>query len=95
MKEEIKTSQNFCGVYYVIMVGVNRKTDERNGVETIVDGDGILWLNEKHLEEGLGHKNLRVTRLKYPSGYRKHIYELVDGSKKQPNRIFIPKELAK
>ena len=28
-------------------------------VERIVDNDGILWLNEKHIEEGLNHKNLR------------------------------------
>ena len=29
---------------------------ERNGIETIADNDGIMWLNEKHLEEGLDHK---------------------------------------
>ena len=28
-------------------------------VERIVDNDGILWLNEKHIEEGLNDKNLR------------------------------------
>ena len=28
-------------------------------VERIVDNDGILWLNEKHIEEGLNHKNLQ------------------------------------
>ena len=28
---------------------------ERNGIETIVDNVGILWLNEKHIEDGLGH----------------------------------------
>ena len=37
---------------------------ERNGVETIVDSDGILRLNKKHIEEGLNHKNLRVTKVK-------------------------------
>ena len=30
------------------MVDVSRETYEKNGVETIVDGDGILWLNEKY-----------------------------------------------
>ena len=30
------------------MVNISRKTNERNGIETIVDNDGILWLNEKH-----------------------------------------------
>ena len=28
------------------MVDASRKTYERNSVETIVDNDGILWLNE-------------------------------------------------
>ena len=29
------------------MVDISRKTYERRGIETIVDNDGILWLNEK------------------------------------------------
>ena len=33
-------------------------------VERIVDNDGILWLNEKHIEEGLNHKNLREVTTK-------------------------------
>ena len=28
---------------------------KRNDVGTRVDIDGILWLNEKHIEEVLGH----------------------------------------
>ena len=40
------------------MVDIRRKTYETNGVETIVDNDGILWLNAKHLE-GLDHKRLQ------------------------------------
>ena len=40
------------------MADINRKTYEINGIETIVDNDGILWLNEKHMEERLHHKNL-------------------------------------
>ena len=40
------------------MVDIRRKTYETNGVETIVDNDGILWLNEKYLE-GLNHKRLQ------------------------------------
>ena len=39
------------------MVDMSRKTYERNGIETIIDNDGIFWLNEKHIEEGLDHKN--------------------------------------
>ena len=32
------------------MNDISRKTDERNGIETIVVNDEILWLNEKHIE---------------------------------------------
>ena len=39
------------------MVDISRKTYERNGIETIVDDDGILWLNEEQIEERLDHKN--------------------------------------
>ena len=51
-------------------------------------------MNEKHIEEGLVHKNLHVTAVKYLSGHRKHRDELVDEPKKQPNRIFVLEELA-
>ena len=40
------------------MVDINRKAYERNDTETIVYNAGILWLNEKHIQEGLDHKNL-------------------------------------
>ena len=39
------------------MVDISRKTYGKNGIETIADNDGILWLNEKHIEKGLDHKN--------------------------------------
>ena len=29
------------------MTNISRKTYERNGIETVVDNDGILRLNEK------------------------------------------------
>ena len=32
---------------------------KRHSIETIVDNDAILWLNEKHIEERLEHKSLR------------------------------------
>ena len=37
------------------MVEISKKIYERNGIETIVDSDGILWLNEKCIEEGIDH----------------------------------------
>ena len=51
---------------------------ERNGIETIADNDGIMWLNEKHLEEGLDHKKFLEITTKYHSDYTKHRYELVE-----------------
>ena len=65
------------------MVDISKKIYENNDIEVIVDGIGTLWLNEKHIEEKLGHKNLPVITNKYDEVYRKHRYELVDKPKKQ------------
>ena len=73
------------------MASITRKTYERNGKETIVDDDGILWLNEKYMEEGSDHKNLWKITTKYNSNHGKHRYELVEEPKKQVNRMFIHK----
>ena len=40
------------------MVKFDGETYENNKIEAIVDSIGTLWLNEKHVEEKLGHKNL-------------------------------------
>ena len=42
------------------MVNISKKTYENNDIEVIVNDIGTLWLNEKHVEEKLGHKNLPV-----------------------------------
>ena len=42
------------------MVDISKRTYENNDIEVIVDDIGKLWLNEKHVEEKLGHKNLPV-----------------------------------
>ena len=41
------------------MVGISRNTYKRYSIETIIDNDGILWLNEKHekKKKELNHKN--------------------------------------
>ena len=52
-----------------------------------------MWLNEKYIEEGSGHKNLQQITIKYHSDLRKHRYELVDESKKQCPRIITDKKL--
>ena len=64
------------------MVDGSRKTYERNGVETIVDSDLILWLNAKHIEKGFDQKKLRVATVKHLSDHRKHRYKLLDEQKK-------------
>ena len=48
------------------MVDISRKTYEINEVETIVDNDWILWLNEKRIERGL---DLQEITTKYHSGH--------------------------
>ena len=68
-----------------------KKAYENNDIKVIVDGIGLLWLNKKHVEEKLGHKNFAS---KCDSVYKNHIYELVDKPKKQPNRRFLRSDLA-
>ena len=93
MKEETKNSE-FSVEYTIKMFDISRKTYERNGIETVIDNNGILRLNEKHIEEGLDHKNLREITTKHNSNHRKHKNELVEEVKKQCNRIFIDEKLA-
>ena len=76
------------------MVYISRKTHERNVIGAIVDNDGILWLNEKHMEEGLDHKTLREITIKHHSDHRKRKYELVEEPKREVNRILIDEKLA-
>ena len=42
------------------MFNITKETLENNGIEVIVDSVNTLWLNEKNIEEKLGHKNLPV-----------------------------------
>ena len=69
------------------MVDIKRKKYERNDVETIVDNDEVLWLNEKHIKEGFDHKNLQEITTKYHSDHRKHRYELVEEPKNNGTKI--------
>ena len=71
------------------MIDITKETLENNDIEVIVDGVNTLWLNEKHIEEQLGHKNLSAITSKYDKIYKKHRYELVDKPIKQPNRRFL------
>ena len=44
------------------LVNISKETYEKNDIEAIVDCIGTLWLNEKHTEETLGHKNLQSSQ---------------------------------
>ena len=74
------------------MIDISKK-HESNGIEVIVEGIGTLWLNEKYIQEKLGHKNLPVITNNYDPVYKKHTYELVGKPKKQPNRRFLRSDL--
>ena len=71
------------------MIDITKETLENNDIEVIIDGVNTLWLNEKHIEEQLGHKNLPAITNKYDKIYKKYRYELVDDPIKQPNRRFL------
>ena len=42
------------------MFNITKETLENNGIEVIADSVNALWLNEKNIEEKLGHKNLPI-----------------------------------
>ena len=65
------------------MVNIDKEIYENNDIEAIVDGNNTLWLNEKNIEEKLGHKNLPAIINKYDQMYKKHRYELVNNQKKK------------
>ena len=76
------------------MVNITKETYENNDIEVITDKSDKLWLIEKHVEQQLGHKNLRTVTSKYDQIYRKCRYELIDESTKQSHRRFIRNDLA-
>ena len=76
------------------MVNITKKALGNNDIEVIVDSVNALWLNEKNIEEKLGHKSLPVTTNKYDKIYKKSKYELVDKPIKQPNRRYLHVDLA-
>ena len=75
-------------------VNFTKEAFENNDIEVIVDSIDTLWLNERHIEKKLSHKNLPAITNKYDEIYKKHRYELVDEPIKQPNRRFLLIDLA-
>ena len=63
------------------MANISRKIYIKNGIATITDNDRILWLNKKHVKEGLDHEYLQEITVKYHSDYPKQKYEIVDQPK--------------
>ena len=83
--------KHFCVcvcIKWLILTKFGKETYENNNTEVTVDGIGKLWLNEKHIEEQLGHTNLPVITNKYDQVYQKHRHELANKPKKQPSRRF-------
>ena len=92
----VKNYQTFYEIkkiYFFVCVCIKwlilAKTYENNDIEVIVDGAGMSWLNEKHIEEKLGHKNLPATTSKYDPVHRKYRYELVIRPKTQPEDLYV------
>ena len=73
------------------MANITRETYEANGIEVIADKLGKLWLNERHVQEQLGH--LPALTNQYPKEYKNQRSELNE-STNQPNRRFIHVDLA-
>ena len=76
------------------MVNITKEIYENNCIEVITDNLNTLWLNERHIQQQLGHKNLPSVTNKYNEKYKKHRYELIDNWIKQSHRKFIRNDLA-
>ena len=55
------------------MVNITKEKYENNEKEVITDKFGKLWLNERHVQEQLGLKNLPACTNKYDKEYKKKI----------------------
>ena len=75
------------------MVNITKETYESNGMQIMTDKLGKLWLNERHVQQKLGLKNLPALTNQYPKEYKKQRSELNE-STNQPNRRFIHADLA-
>ena len=78
---------------YLWIINITKEQNENNEIEEITDKFGKLWLNERHVKEQLGQKNLPALMNKYPEEYKKWRFELNE-STKQPNRRFICNDFA-
>ena len=75
------------------MVNITKETYENNGIQVITDKLGKLWLNERHVQQKLGLKNVPALTNQYPKEYKNQRSELNE-STNQPNRRFIHIDVA-
>ena len=75
------------------MVNITKGTYGNKGIEVMTDKFGELWLNERHVQEQLEHKNLPAFKNKYDEEYKKCRFQLNE-STKQSCRRFIHNDLA-
>ena len=92
-KEENQIQIFFLCVCIYKMINVTKGTYEANCIEVITDTLGELWLNERHHQQQLRHKNLPALANKYDKKYNKCRSELIV-SNKQSCRKFIHNDLA-
>ena len=76
------------------MFNITKETLENNGIDVRVDSVNTLRLNEKNIEEKLGHKNLSVISNRHNKIYKKRRCELVNKPIKQSDRRFLHTDLA-
>ena len=71
------------------MLNITKEPYENNSIEVITDKLGELWLNERHVQQQLGHKNLQTVTSKYDKEYKKSISELNESKINHVEDLFI------
>ena len=57
-------------------VNITKETYKNNSIEVITDKISELWLNERYVQQQLGHKNLPALTNNYDEKYKKWRSEL-------------------
>ena len=71
------------------MLNITKEPYENNSIEVITDKLGELWLNERHVQQQLGHKTLQTVKIKYDKEYKKSISELNESKINHVEDLFI------
>ena len=71
------------------MVNITKETYENNGIEVITDQLGELCLNEIHVQQQLGLKNLPPLSNKFDEEYKKCRYEFNESKNNHVEDLFI------